>query len=167
MIGRVIRIAFGFALASLAAGLTLVLFVFAPADLENLRADLNGERLSEAGLFALIVTPYVALCAAAPALAGAIFAEVRRVAGWWFYALTGIATAAAWFLVLHLSEVAPAGTTYLSGYVLAAFLTAGLVGGLAYWALSGRFCKPTPPKPSPAAAPPAGAPPAAAAHNAQ
>ena len=148
MFGRVIRIALGlariasgFVLASLAAAVTLVLFVYAPADLASLRSDLSGERLSEAGLFALIVTPHVALYAALPALAGAIFAEVRRVAGWPFYALAGIATAAAGFLVLHLSG-APDEAGLFSGYALAAFLTSGLVGGLAYWALSGRFVRP-------------------------
>jgi hypothetical protein len=161
MSGRVIaiglglvRIASGFALASLAAGVTLVLFVYAPADLESLHADLSGERLSEAGLFALIITPHVAIYAALPALAGAVFAEVRKVAGWWFYALAGIATAAAGFLVLHLG--APPGEAgLLSGYVLVAFLTSGLAGGLVYWALSGRFVRPraTPASPAgPAAA---------------
>jgi hypothetical protein len=136
----VIRIVSGFAFASLAAAVTLVLFVFAPVDLAGLLADLNRERLSEAGLFALFITPHVAIYAVLPALAGAIFAEVRKVAGWWFYALAGIATAAAAFLVLHLSEAA-GETSLLSSYALAAFITSGLVGGLAYWALSGRFCK--------------------------
>ena len=135
------RIASGFVLACLAAAVTLVLFVYAPADLASLRSDLSGERLSEAGLFALIVTPHVALYAALPAFAGLIFAEVRRVAGWPFYALAGIATAAAGFLVLHLSA-APDEASLFSGYALAAFLTSGLVGGLAYWALSGRFVRP-------------------------
>jgi hypothetical protein len=147
-----VRVALGFALASLAAGLTLVLFAYAPADLEGLRADLNTDRLSEAGLFALIVTPWVAACAAVPALAGAIFAEVRKMPRWWFYVLTGIGTAAAGFVLLH-------GATLPSLYELAAFLTAGLVGGLAYWALAGRFARPMPGPDEPARArPPAAAP---------
>src|SRR5262245_10610006 len=150
----VIRIVSGFALASLAAAATLVLFVFAPADLAGLLSDLNGERLSEAGLFALLITPHVAIYAVLPALAGAIFAEVRKVAGWWFYALAGIATAIAAFLVLHLSEAA-GESSLLSGYALAAFITSGLVGGLAYWALSGRFCRPRQSSAPVAAAPPA------------
>jgi hypothetical protein len=135
------RVASGFVLASLAAAVTLVLFVYAPADLPSLSADLSGERLSEAGLFALIVTPHVALYAALPALVAAIFAEVRRVAGWLFYALAGIATAAVGFLVLHLGP-GPGEAGLFSSYVLAAFLTSGLVGGLAYWASSGRFVRP-------------------------
>jgi len=151
------RIALGFALASLAAGLTLVAFVYAPADLESLRADLGAERLSEAGLMALHVTPWVAVWAAVPTLAGALFAEVRRVARWWFYALAGIATAAAGFVVVHEASVP-------SLYQLAAFLSSGLVGGLAYWALAGRFARPKPgPRPNPGPPASAGAPPPAVA----
>ncbi len=149
------RVALGFALASLAAGLTLVLFVYAPPDLETLRADLNAERLSEVGLLALLVTPWVAVCAAVPALAGALFAEVRKMARWWFYALTGVATAAAGFVVFFEASLP-------SLYELAAVLTSGLVGGLAYWAFAGRFARQ---KPSPNLDPPAsaGAPPPAVA----
>jgi hypothetical protein len=150
-----VRVALGFALASLAAGLTLVLFVYAPNDLEGLRADLGAERLSEAGLMALHVTLWVAVWAAAPALAGALFAEIRQVARWWFYVLVGIVTAAAGFVVFYEASLP-------SLYALAAVLTAGLVGGLAYWALAGRFASRRPgPRPGPAAS--AGAPPPAAA----
>jgi hypothetical protein len=162
MLGRGMRIALscgrvvlGFALASLAAGLTLVVFAYAPDDLEGLRADLNAERLSEAGLFALHVMLWVAVWAALPALAGALFAEVRSVARWWFYALVGIVTAAAGFVVFYEASLP-------SLYALAAVLTSGLVGGLAYWAVAGRFARP---KPRPGAGPAASAspsPPAAA-----
>jgi hypothetical protein len=154
----------GFALASHAAAVTLVLFLLAPSDLESQRSHLHADQLSKAGQFALFVTLYVAQCAAVPALASAIFAEVRGVARWWFYALVGIATAAASFLVLYVSEKPPEGTSFLTGYVLAAFLTSGLVGGLAYWALSGRFCKPRP-NSSSRPPPPDGAPPPGVARS--
>jgi uncharacterized membrane protein HdeD (DUF308 family) len=147
-----LRVALGFVLASLAAVLTLV--AYALADLESLRAGLSGERLWEAGMLALFVTPWVAACAAGPALAGALFAEVRKVARWWFYALAGVVTAAAGFLLLYEASLP-------SLYELAAFLTAGLVGGLVYWALAGRYARP---RPAPAA--PAGAPPPAVAPSA-
>jgi len=138
MVVRIIRVLIGFAAASLAAAFTLVLFVFAPGEWASLSSDLSGERLSEAGVFALMVTPHVAVSAALPALAGVIFAEVRKVASRLFYALAGMATAAAGLVVFHLGE-APDQATILHNYALAAFLTAGLVGGLAYWAFSGRF----------------------------
>lgn len=136
MVGRVIRVLMGFALASLAASFTLVLFVYAPSELASAPAELGRERMSEAGLFALIIAPHIAVSAALPALAGVIFAEARKVAGWLFYACAGIATGAAGFLVFHLSE---AQVTILYYYALAAFLTAGLVGGLVYWMFSGQF----------------------------
>lgn len=164
MFARVVRVLFGFALASLAAAATLVLFVYAPAEWAGLRADLSGERLTEAGFFALVVTPHIAVYAALPALAGVILAEHRKIARWTFYALAGVATAAAGFIALHLNQ-APDQATILHSYVLAAFLTSGLVGGLAYWAVSGRFAArragvPTAPdvKPQPGPEPGASAP---------
>jgi hypothetical protein len=63
---------------------------------------------------------------------------VRKVGRWSFYALAGIATAAAGFVAQHLSE-APGDATILSNYAFVAFLTSGFIGGLAYWASSGRF----------------------------
>jgi hypothetical protein len=134
---RVVRILIGFALASLAAAATLVAFVYAPGDWASLRSELNGERLSEAGLFALVVTPWVAFAAAVPALAGAALAEKYKIAGWTYYALAGIGTAAAGFLVQHLSAT-PGRPSIFEAYALIAFLTAGLVGGLVYWLFSGR-----------------------------
>ncbi len=138
MLLRVVRILIGFALASFAAAATLVLFVYAPGDLASLSTDLNGARLSAAGYFALMSTPWVALCAALPAFAGVLFAETRKVAGWTFYALAGIATAGAGFLVQHWSEP-PGELSIFQAYALIAFLAAGLVGGLVYWASSGRY----------------------------
>src|SRR5262245_18821630 len=104
MLVRVLRMLIGFALACLAAAATLVVFVYAPGDWESLRLDVNAERLSEAGFFALVITPWVALSGAVPALAGAVLAERRRITGWTYYALAGIGTAAAGFLLQHLTE---------------------------------------------------------------
>ena len=138
MFRRVVRVLMGFALASLAAAATLVLFVYAPSDLAGLRSELNGERLSEAGFFALVITPHVASSAALPALAGVLFAETRKVAAWGFYAFAGMAIAVAGFFVQHLTE-APYRESIFQAYALMAFLTAGLIGGLVYWGTSGRF----------------------------
>jgi hypothetical protein len=138
MLARILRILIGFALACVAAAITLVLFVYAPADLTSLREELNGDRLSEAGFFALLITPHVVISAAFPALLAAVFAETRKLAAWPFYVLAGLATAGAGFLVQYLSEP-PMRLTILQTYALFAFLTAGFIGGLVYWALSGRF----------------------------
>ncbi len=136
MLARILRILFGYALACMAAAVTLVLFVYAPADLTSLHEDLSGDRLSEALYFALLSTPHVAISAAVPALLAAVFAEQRKLASWWFYAFAGIATAAAGLLVHH---VTVPRVDVLQTYFLAAFLTAGVVGGSVYWALSGRY----------------------------
>jgi hypothetical protein len=138
MFVRIVRMAAGFALASLAAAAALVAFVYAPADWAGLLTDLNGDRLSEAGYFALVITPWVALCAALPVLALALFAESRRIGGFTFYALAGIATAAAAFLVQHYSEP-PGAPGIFQAYALIAFLAAGLIGGVVYWIAAGRY----------------------------
>ena len=57
MIGRIFRVIFGFVLACLAAGLTMVLFVFTPLEVVSLK----GDRMVEVGLLALAA----AACAAA------------------------------------------------------------------------------------------------------
>src|SRR5262245_62672495 len=138
MFVRVLRILLGFALACVAAAVTLVVFTYAPSDMAGLREELTGDRLSEAGLLALYSTPHVLVSAAFPALLAAVFAETRKLASWMFYALAGIATAIAGFLVQYLTE-APTRLSIFQAYALIALLTAGLVGGLVYWSAAGRF----------------------------
>jgi hypothetical protein len=144
MLVSILRILVGFALACVAAAATLVLFVYAPGDLASLGEELSGDRLSEASFFALLITPHVAISAAFPALLAAAFAETRKVASWTFYALAGIATSTAGFLVQYLTEP-PTNLSIFQAYALIAFLTAGLIGGLVYWAASGRFVAAKPP----------------------
>src|SRR5262245_47440626 len=138
MFVRVLRILLGFALACVAAAVTLVAFVYAPSDMAGLREELTGDRLSEAGVFALLITPHVLVSAAFPSLLAAVFAESRKLASWMFYALAGIATAIAGFLVQYLTE-ASTPLSIFQAYALIAFLTAGLIGGLVYWGAAGRF----------------------------
>jgi hypothetical protein len=135
---RIVRVALGFALACLAAAATLVAFVYAPSNWAALGAELSGERLSEAGFFALAITPHVIVSAALPALLAAIYAETRKVAAWAFYGLAGIGVGLAGFFLQHLTE-APDPESIFQAYALIAFLTAGLIGGLVYWAASGRL----------------------------
>ena len=138
MLWHIARILFGFAVANLAVAAILVAFVYAPGDWNGVRTDLTGERLSEAGLFAAAVAPWIALFGAAPALAGITFAEANKIAGAMFYAAVGLGIAAAGFFFQHASET-PGALGVFQAYALIAFLTAGMAGGLAYWALAGRF----------------------------
>jgi hypothetical protein len=135
--GRIVRVAWGFALACLAAAATLVAFVYAPGNWATLGAELSGERLSEAGFFALAITPHVIVSAALPAVLTAIYAETRKISGWPFYGLAGIGVGLVGFFLQHLTE-APDPESIFQAYALIAFLTAGLIGGLVYWAASGR-----------------------------
>jgi hypothetical protein len=135
---RVLYILAGFALASFTAAVTLVLFVYAPSDLASLRTDLNGARLLEAAYFAVIITLWIIVAGAVPALAGILYGEVRKIAGWTFYALVGLGTALLGFFLQHASE-SRGEPSIFQAYALFAFLVAGLLGGLVYWVSSGRY----------------------------
>ena len=142
MLARILRILIGFALATAAAVVTLVLFVYAPADFTNLSEDLSTDRLAEAGLLALHSIPHVAISAAFPALLAAVFAETRKLGSWLFYAFIGLAIAGGGFLLLYATEPPTRLYSVFQAYFLIALLTAGLVGGLVYWSLSGRYAAP-------------------------
>ena len=144
---RIIRILFGFALACLAAAATLVLFVYTPAELATLPSGMASDRITEAALFTLAVTPHVATFAAVPAVIGIVMSESRGVAGWSFHVLVGIGIAVLGFLTQHFTE-APGQTSILHNYALIAFLTAGFIGGFAYWLFSGRYAVGRPVQPS-------------------
>ena len=141
MIVRGVRVLLAFIVACLAAALTLVLFVYTPAELLALPADMRGDRISEAGLFTLAVAPHVASFSALFALVAVVFAERRGVGAWSYYTLVGVAIATAGFLIQHFSE-APGQVTILQNYALIAFLASGAIGGTVYWFFSGRYAGP-------------------------
>ena len=146
MVGRVIRVLFGFIVASLAAGLALVLFVNTPNDLA---AEMSGDRLSETGVLALAVGTQAAVFAAPFAFIGAALSEWKGYASWLYSALVGVIIAVIGFAVQYAGEAGGSHTIFNS-YALAAFMVAGLVGGLVYWVLAGAAAKPA----SPASPPP-------------
>lgn len=134
----VIRVLFGLVLACIAAAITLILFVYTPAELASLPSGMGADRVNEAGLFALAVVPHIAAFAALPALIGVIASEQRGIRSWGYYVLVGIGIAVLGFLAQHFSE-APGQTTILHNYALTAFLTAGFTGGVVYWLFAGRY----------------------------
>jgi len=134
MILRMLRVLFGFALACLAAGLTMVLFVYTPLELA---ADLASERVREAGLLSLAAATHTAVFAAPFALIGAVIGEWQRISGWLYYVLVGIAIAAIGFLAQLWAETA-GEASIVNNYAVLAFLATGLAGGLVYWFFSGR-----------------------------
>jgi hypothetical protein len=152
----VFRVLVGFLIACLVAAGTLILFVYTPVEFATLPSDISSDRLSEAALFALVVTPHIVLFAGIPALICMLYAERRGIASWGYYVLLGIALAALGFLIQHFSE-APGQATILHNYALVAFLAAGAIGGLAYWVISGRYAASHEAVPRRATPPPAAA----------
>jgi len=137
MITGMLRVLVGFALACLAAGLTMVLFVYTPLELAR---EATSERMSQAGLLALAAATHTAMFAAPFALIGAGFAEWQRISGWLYYALVGIAIAAVGFAAQSWTESGGEGEgSILNGYAVAAFIITGLVGALVYWLCAGRW----------------------------
>jgi len=163
MVLGMLRVLLGFALACLAAGLTLVLFVYTPLELAREHA---GDRMSEAGLLALAVATHTAMFAAPFALIGAGFAEWQRIGGWLYYTLIGIAIAAVGFAAQSWTESGgEAQGSIRNGYAVAAFLVTGGVAGLVYWLCAGRLASaragrqmPAPSPPAPTAVPQPGKP---------
>jgi len=135
MIGRILRVLFGFIFACLAAGATLVLFVYTPVELATDASD----RVQEAGILTLYAATHSAVFAAPFALIGAAFGEWRGISSWTYYALVGVLIAALGFLVQYWSEGGTVEASILNNYALSAFLVTGLVAGLVYWLVSGRY----------------------------
>ncbi|HZT49159.1 MAG TPA: hypothetical protein VFA64_14380 [Hyphomicrobiaceae bacterium] len=135
MIGRVLRVIFGFVVACLAAGLTMVLFVYTPLEIAT---EAGADRVSEIALLALAAATHSAVFAAPFALIGAVFGEWQRIGGWLYYAVVAVAIAAVGFLAQFWPESGAAGS-FLSGYAVAAFVVTGLVSGIVYWLFAGRF----------------------------
>jgi hypothetical protein len=135
MIGRIIRVVFGFVLACLAAGLAVVLFVYVPFEL----SDLQSERLVEIGIMSLAAATQTAIFAAPFALIGVVFGEWQRIGSWMYYVLLAMAVAAIGFLVQFWKEAGAAEGTIVNSYAVTAFLVAGFVAGIVYWLFSGRF----------------------------
>jgi hypothetical protein len=134
MIWRIVRVILGFIVACLAAGLTIVLFVYTPAELV---ADMATDRVSEAGFLSLAAATHSAVFAAPFALVGAAVGEWRGISSWTYYIPVGMLIAGIGFLVQYLSE-GGGGGSILNSYALTAFLVTGFVAGLVYWLVSGR-----------------------------
>jgi len=135
MIGRIIRVIFGFVLACLAAGLAVTLFVYVPFEL----SDLQSERLAEVGIMSLAAATQTAIFSAPFVLIGVVFGEWQRIGSWMYYVLVAMAVSAIGFLVQFWKETGGAEGTIVNSYAVTAFLVAGFVAGFVYWLFSGRF----------------------------
>jgi hypothetical protein len=137
MIGRVLRVLGGLALAGLAAGLAITLFIYTPFEL----LEAGGDKLAEAGLLALAAATHSAVFAAPFALLAAAIGEWRRFGGWLYYLLAGIAIAGLGFLA-QCWTLGGGDVSIANAYAGVAFLATGGVAGLVYWLFSGRWVRP-------------------------
>ncbi len=141
MIGSIFRVLIGFVLATLAAGITLALFVTTPmeiyAEVSRLPADVAWERLAEQSLHAALTATALGIFAAPLALVAIGVSEWRGIRAQGFYLLVAVAIALLGFFVQQSTE-APGAMTILNKFALAAFLTTGFSAGTVYWLVSGR-----------------------------
>lgn len=135
MISGMLRVIIGFVFACLAAGFTMVLFVYTPLELAT---ELIGERLSEAALLSLAAGTHSAVFAAPFALIGAGFGEWQRIGSWLYYVLVGIAIAGVGFLAQFWTE-ATGEASIVNSYAVTAFIVTGFVAGIVYWLFAGRY----------------------------
>jgi hypothetical protein len=137
-LGTLARVAFGFALASLAAGLVTVLFVNTPADILAQRVDQLPRSANETFRLALLAATHAAVFGIVFTLIVAIIGEVFSIRSLIFYLLGGVVIALLGFTAQYASEV-PGEPTILNSYALKAFLTTGFIAGFAYWIAAGQF----------------------------
>ena len=135
MIRRILRVVIGFVLACLAAGVSMVLFVYTPFELAG---DLASERVSEAGLLSLAAATHSAIFAAPFALIGAVIGEWQRIGSWMYYVLVTIVIAGIGFFAQFWTE-AVGDASIVNTYAVTAFIVTGFVAGLVYWLFAGRY----------------------------
>jgi hypothetical protein len=128
-----LRVLIGLGFACAASGLTITAFIHSPLEL----IDSGADRLAEAGLLAVTAAGLSARAAPLALIALAIL-EWRGLGSLLVYAPTGAALGGLGFLEQCVAEAG--GQACLADtYALEAFLTAGLVAGIVYWLLAGRF----------------------------
>lgn len=138
MIRTLARIAIGFVLACIVAGLVMVLFVTTPADLMSVSAEAFPEKAGQTLVWGLLTATHSALFAAAFALIAIGIAEWMSMRNLPYYLIIGVLISLLGFSAQYASEVS-GQPTVLNNYALKAFLAAGFFAGLIYWMVSGRF----------------------------
>lgn len=153
-----LRVLFGFIVASLVAGAVTVAFVVTPAELAALAPEVQPERIGNAGVLALLTATHSAIFAFPFALVAIGFAELWGLRSIAYYLGVSLGIALGGLFAAYAHEVQGQPSIY-NNYALIAYVTVGLAGGLTYWLLAGRaaggrrFHTPQPPQPSaPAAA---------------
>ena len=138
MIGTLLRVLFGFVVASLVAGLVKVGFVMPPTEVLALPENVMYDRLGDAGILSLAAATQSAVFAAPFALVAAAIAEWQGLRSLLYYLTIGLAISAGGFVALYAAEIENQ-PSIVNSYAMTAYGLSGLVGGLVYWLLAGRF----------------------------
>lgn len=138
MLRAMFRVLAGFIFACLAAGAATVAFVITPAELAASSSQVLPDRLASFGMLALLAATHSAIFAAPFALIAALVGEWQSLRSPIYYLTAGVLIAMAGFAAQYSSETG-AAASIANNYAIKAFLTAGFVGGLAYWMLAGRM----------------------------
>lgn len=133
----VLRVLVGLIAASMAAALAKVLHVITPMELLNLPGDALVARLIRVADLAALTATHQAFFVLPLGLIAAVIAEVNRIRHWFAYALIGAVIAAAGFYVQVTAESVV--RTIVNPYAGQAYAIEGIVAGLVYWLIAGRF----------------------------
>ncbi len=133
----VLRVIIGLLVSSLVAGVVLVVHV---AQLLELAAAPPGElppRLLALGQLTALYTTQIAMFLVPFGLLLAAVAEINRWRSWLVYVVFGLALAGAGYVLQYQSE----GDlrTIVNPFAAQVFALQGIVGGLAYWLMAGRY----------------------------
>jgi hypothetical protein len=131
---RFVWILIALAVAFLAAGLFLGVGYYG----ELVKAEALPPEFGENGIFALaaglILTPFIAVSALAPALLLVAIAEVARLRG----ILVNLALGAGAAVIVFSLQAGTARLMDLGEGAMAVVLSAGFIAGAAYWLIAGR-----------------------------
>ncbi len=134
-LGRFFVIIIGYAIACVAASVFLNVLLFGAINLrpEETLPVVVGSMLISGPLVALFVA-YFAFLPAVPAI---LIGEILGKRDWLFYAIAGAIIGAV--VIGIMSGMAETGQDYVSDPGLAlALIASGMVGGIAYWLVTGR-----------------------------
>jgi hypothetical protein len=138
VLGTVARVAFGFVLACIAAGLVTMMFVNTPADVLAQPVSRLPQTASDTFELALLTATHIAIFAIAFVLITAGVGEWFSIRSLTYYLITGTAIAMLGFVAQYASEVT-GQPTILNNYAVKAFLTTGFFAGFVYWLAAGQF----------------------------
>jgi hypothetical protein len=136
LLGRCILVLFGYVFGALAASAFLNLVIIGLLDFtpEELPWALTGSTLVSVPFVAMVI----ANVAFVPAMAAILIAEILGKRDWLFHTLAGAVVAAivAGFLGQDSIE---GGRAIADPYFTVVLIGGGLVGGIAYWTIAGRY----------------------------